>query len=196
VTLTNLHLFELMNAGPELHGARLWVALALAQYSIGLVPLGWLLAWLRADLPARADLLQMAVASVLALMLAELVAHVWPQPRPLALHVGTHFLPTGSDAGLPSDVVTVFWCLALAALFSRRYAPAGFPLLSLGLAAGWSRIYLGANFPLDVLAALPAAALGVAAAWALRPRLLPLFGAALRAYERLEQRARARLGRL
>jgi len=116
----------------------------------------------------RTDLLEMLLALLLALALAQFVSWLWPQPRPFAAHLGTQYLVRGDDSGLPSGHVTALWSLAVSALLTRRLAPWGFPLLAIGLAVGWSRVYLGADFPFDVLAALPVACAGALAAHTLR----------------------------
>ncbi len=173
--MTNLHLFQLINAPPGLsHQQLLWATL-LASWLIVLIPITIAIGWIRGDHAARLDLVQMLVAVGMALLLAQVVAHVWPQPRPFALHVGTQYLVHGADPGLPSDHVTVFWTLALASLRSRRFALWGFPLLAVGLVVGWSRIYLGVHFPLDIAAALPVAWAGTMVAGVLRKPLMPLY---------------------
>ncbi len=160
--LDDHHLFELINAAPDLHGLRLTLATALAQYLIFLLPAGMAFAWLRGSRDDRYALLRALYACLMALALAQLIGWMWPQPRPFALHLGNQFIPHANDAGLPSDHVTIFWTLGLAALATRQFATWGFPLLAAGLAVGWSRVYLGVHFPLDVLAALPVAALALA----------------------------------
>lgn len=174
--MDNIHLFELLNAGPGLAPAKLALAVLLAKWLIVAVPvsLGW--AWVRSSLAARAELLEILLAALLAVALAQLVAWEWPRPRPFALHLGTQYLVHANDPGLPSDHVTVFWSLALSALLTRRFAAWGFPLFAIGLAVGWSRVYLGVHFPFDILAALPVALAGALGAHALRRRAAPLFG--------------------
>ena len=191
----NLQLYELINASPGLGPVRLAVAVAVAQWSIYLVPCLMVLAWVRADLVTRRELLQLLMAVALSLALAQLVAIVWPQPRPSALHLGTQYLQHAADPGLPSDHVTVFWSLGVAALMTRRLAVWGLPLLAVGLVVGWSRVYLGVHFPLDILAALPVAVAGAAAARALRHSTMPLVGRLLYACDRLEKPVRDRLHR-
>jgi undecaprenyl-diphosphatase len=188
--LSNLHLFELINAPAGLGPLQLALATAVARWLIYLLPLALAAAWVRGDHPARRELLQVLVAVGVALALAQVVAHVWPQPRPFALHLGTHYLDHGSDPGLPSDHVTVFWSVALAALRTRRFAHWGLPLLAVGLLVGWSRVYLGVHFPLDVVAALPVAWAGSVAASALRVPLMPAFARVLWLYDRLASRLR------
>jgi undecaprenyl-diphosphatase len=172
--MDNHHLFELINAGPALDPVRLALAIGLAQWSIALVPLVFLIAWFRGDHVLRLQLLQMLLAVVIALGVAQIVAHLWPQPRPFMLHLGTQYIAHDADPGLPSDHVTVFWSLALSALATRRFAVWCFPLLAIGLLVGWSRVYLGMHFPYDILAALPVAAVGAAGARGLQVPLLPV----------------------
>jgi undecaprenyl-diphosphatase len=189
----NLQLYELINASPGAGAAQLAFAIAVAQWLIYVVPAAMVLAWMRAGTGLRRDLLQLLLAAVLALALAQLVVHLWPQPRPFALHLGTQYLPHGADPGLPSDHVTVFWSLGIAALGIRRLAVWGLPLLAAGLLVGWSRIYLGVHFPFDILAALPVAAIGAAASRALRKPMAPLVAWLLCTYDRSQKAVWSRL---
>ncbi len=172
----NLHLFQLINAGPGLGAAPLGVVTALAQWLIYLGPITMAVGWVRGDDDVRRDLLQILMGTLIALGLAQIVTQVWPQPRPFALHLGTQYLAHGDDPGLPSDHVTVFWSLALSALTTRRLARWSLPLLALGLAVGWSRVYLGVHFPLDILGAFPVALAGAVLAQVFRPWVAPVFG--------------------
>jgi undecaprenyl-diphosphatase len=191
--MNNLHLFELINAPPGLGPLRLGFAMLIARWVIYLVPLVIAFAWLRGDRSARRDLLHIVLAALLALGFAQIVAHAWPQPRPFALHVGMQYLDHTNDPGLPSDHVTVFWSVALAALASQRFALWSLPTLALGLVVGWSRVYLGVHFPFDVAAALPVALAGAAAAVHLRAPLRPVFERLLALYDRLANSLRTRL---
>ena len=183
--MDNLHLFSLINAGPGLEPMQLRIAVALAEWLIYLVPAGLAFAWVRGDHVSRRELLQLLLAAAIALGVAQIVAHIWPQPRPFALHLGTQYLGHSNDPGLPSDHVTVFWSLALASMGTRRFAVWGFPLIAAGLVVGWSRVYLGVHFPFDVLAALPVAALGAVAARLLQAPLMPIVARVLYLYDRL-----------
>lgn len=182
--MTNLHLFQLINAPPGMTQQQLLLATLLASWLIVLVPITMAIGWLRGGHAARLDLLQILLAAGLALLLAQVITVVWPQPRPFALHVGTQYLSHVTDPGLPSDHVTVFWTLALASLRSRRFALWGFPLLAVGLVVGWSRIYLGVHFPLDIAAALPVAWAGTMGASVLRKPMMPLYARMLSLHDR------------
>ncbi|ODV06672.1 MAG: hypothetical protein ABT20_12865 [Rubrivivax sp. SCN 70-15] len=173
-------MFALINAPANPARWTLTLALAVAQGLIWLVPLALSLAWLRGGAETRRELLQMLLVALLALGVGQLVTRFWPQPRPFALHLGHQFMAHADDPGFPSDHVTVFWSLAVAALGTlgcRRWAPV---LLVLGLLVGWSRVYLGVHFPLDVLGAAPVALAGVLVERLLRRPLAPLWAALLR----------------
>lgn len=193
--MNNLHLFELMHAGPGLHGPRLLLAMLLAKWLLDAVLLVFAIQWVRGERGTRHELLQMLLAALLSLCIAHAVAQLWPPLRPSALHLGTQYLSQHDDAGLPSDPVTLLCSVGLCSLATRRFAQWSFVLLALGLIVGWSRVYLGAAFPLDVLIALPVAGTAAVAAIALRARALPAFAFVLRLYDRLERAVRAKLQR-
>ena len=148
------------------------------------------MAWIRGEQIERRELLEMMLATALALAAAQVIT-LCPQPRPFALHLGTQYMKHGADSGLPSDHVTVFWSLALAAQMTRGFAVWGFPLLAAGLAVGWSRVFLGVHFPFDILAALPVAAGGALVARALRQVAMPLMARVVVLYDRSANAARS-----
>ena len=192
--MNNEHLFQLINAAPGLGALQLGLAIAVARWVIYLVPLTMTIAWVRGDHAARRQLLQMLLAALIALGFAQIVTHIWPQPRPFALHIGTQYLSHGTDPGLPSDHVTVFWSLALAALSTRRFAVWGCPLLAAGLVVGCARVYLGVHFPFDVLGALPVALAGAVVAQGLKRPVLPVFARILYLYDQLAHRVNLKPG--
>lgn len=185
--MNNLHLFELINAPPGLGALPLALATWLARWVIWVIPLAMAVAWVRGSRTDRRELLQMVLAGLLALGLARIVGHVWPQPRPFALHLGQQYLAHANDAGLPSDHATLIWSIAIAALVSRGFAVWAFPMLALGLLVGWARVFLGVHFPLDIAAALPVSIVAVLLAVALRAPLAPASLAVLSLYDRLAQ---------
>lgn len=186
--MNNVHLFELINAPPGLGPLKLGLATSLAQWAIYLLLPAGVLAWLRGPRPARIELLQLALTVLLALVLAQIVAHLWPQPRPFMLHLGNQYLAHSADPGLPSDHTVVIWAVALAALRTDRFAIWGLPLLTLGLVVGWCRVYLGVHFPLDIAAALPVAATAALVVAALQMPLLPAFSWLMDRHDRIARR--------
>lgn len=190
--MDNFHLFELINATPKPEAWQMVLALGFAKWLIYVLPVGMALAWIKRDSVARRELIEMALATLIALGVGQIVVHLWPQPRPFALHLGTQLLEHIDDPGLPSDHVTVFWSLAWSALVTRRFSVWGFPLLAAGLAVGWSRVFLGVHFPYDILAAMPVALLGALGARAVRAATMPAVARILFAYERLALAVRSR----
>ncbi|MFI4927003.1 MAG: undecaprenyl-diphosphatase [Burkholderiales bacterium] len=180
--MNNLELFARLNATAATPHWQITTAAALAQWLIWIIPLALVLAWLNGDDGRRRELLEMLVAALIALGIAQLVTHFWPRPRPFMLHLGTQFLEHSPDPGLPSDHVTVFWSLACAACVSSRLRAWCIPLFLGGLVVGWSRVFLGIHFPYDVAAALPVGALGTLVARSLRAPLQPVYAAALRCW--------------
>jgi undecaprenyl-diphosphatase len=191
--MDNLYLFHLINAGPGLAGLQLLMARGVANGLIYFVPLGMIWGWWRGDQNQRIELLTMLFSVAISLLIAQVVTLVWPQPRPFALHAGTQFLAHSNDPGLPSDHVTVFWGLALAALCTRRFGVWALPMFAAGLLVGWTRVYLGVHFPFDILAALPVAAAGTSIAWLLKGKLMPFFIAVLRLHDRIVKSIELRL---
>jgi undecaprenyl-diphosphatase len=151
-----------------------------------------LAAWHRAERGAREQLLEMVLAVCIALLVAQVITHLWPRPRPFVLHLGNQYLQHDADPGLPSDHVTVLWSLAISALFTRRYGVWCFPLMAAGLAVGWCRVLLGVHFPFDVLAAFPVALTGALAARLLRRSSRRVAAPLLQVYERMERELRMR----
>jgi undecaprenyl-diphosphatase len=178
----NILLFDRINGSAATPHWQIEAALLIAQWVIWLIPVGVAVAWLKGEGPARACLLEMVVAVLIALGVGQIVTHPWPEPRPFMLHLGTQFLAHDPDPGMPSDHVTVFWSLACAALATRQFRAYAVPLFALGLLVGWSRVFLGVHFPFDVLGALPVAAAGALTARSLRAPLVPLYVALVRCW--------------
>lgn len=190
--MDNLLLFERLNATPATPHWEIAAAMLIAQWVIWAIPVALVWAWLRGSDEQRRALLEMLLAALLALGLAQLVTHVWPHPRPFMVHAGTQFLAHVADPGMPSDHVTVFWSLACAAALSARFARWSIPLFALGLAVGWSRVFLGVHFPYDIAAALPVALLGAVLARSARSPTTRGYTVVLRVWSHLERFVRGR----
>lgn len=185
--MNNLHLFQILNAGPGLGPVPLAAARFIAAQLDSLVLLVLAFVWVRGGRAVRRDVLEMFLAAAVAALLAQLVLRLWPQPRPFTLHLGNQYLQHAATPGLPSHHVTFLWALAFAAWGARRLTALGLPLFIAGLAVGWSRVFLGVHFPYDVLAAAPVAWAGALAARSLRRPAAMLYFRLLHAYDRLDK---------
>jgi undecaprenyl-diphosphatase len=186
----NAELFERINASAAAPHWRVAVAIAIAQWVIWLVPAWLTLSWFRSDAQGRRELLEVLAVMLLALGLGQVIAALWPQPRPFMVHLGSQLLAHAPDPGFPSDHVTVFWSAAAsAALATRRSARIGLLWFALGLLVGWSRVFLGVHFPLDVLGALPVAALATLSVRALRQPMQPIYTGLLQLWSRVSGRS-------
>lgn len=190
--MDNVHLFELINAGPGLGAVPLAFARGIAKWAAWTVPLGVGAAWSRADPGLRLEMLELGLSALFGALAAWIIGGLWPHARPDVLHLGVQHAVDLADDVWPCTAVMPLWCAALSALGLHRLAVWGFPLLALGLVVGWSRVFLGVNLPYDVLAALPAAAAVALAVRALRHRMLPR---ALHYHARLMQKWRGWQGR-
>lgn len=173
-SMDNHHLFELINTTSAAGSLRLLVALLLTKWMLCAVLIGYLVLWVRGSEASRLVLLQVALAALIAVPMAELVRFIWPTPRPATLGVGTQYFAASRRAGMPDGQVTILWALALRALGTRDLAVWSFPLLAAGLVLGFCCVYVGINFPFDIFAAFPVAAISALAAWTLRSRWHPV----------------------
>lgn len=181
----NIELFERINASATTPHWLVLVAIAIAQWLIWLVPVWLTLSWFRSDTQGRRDLLEVLAVMLLALGFGQLIVMAWPQPRPFMVPLGSQFLTHVADPGFPSDHVTVFWSAACATLATRRFPRMAVPWFALGLLVGWSRVFLGVHFPLDVLGALPVAALAALCVRGLRRPMQPIYTGLVNLWSRI-----------
>jgi undecaprenyl-diphosphatase len=152
------HLFLLLNASTHAAPWQIALAFTFAEYLIFALPAMLIALWVRGTAQNRDDLVRATGTVWLALILGQVVSHLWPHARPFMQHIGTNLLPHSPDASFPSDHMLVFWGLGLGFLTSRRFSWLALPLITVGLLVGWSRIFLGVHFPLDIAGALPTSA--------------------------------------
>lgn len=116
--------------------------------------------------------LAVAVGAVVALLIAQVLGHVWDRPRPF---VAGHYLPLfahARDSSFPSDHLCALGAVAAGAwLGSRLLGVLGFLL---AVAVAFARVYAGVHHVSDVVAGFAIGAACATAAWYALTPLLPL----------------------
>ncbi len=149
----NETLFLYLNSPAHLGSTALLVSTFLAEGLIWLMPAGLLLGWLFGDDTTRRAMIEATMASMAALLLAQLIGMVWVHPRPFMIGIGHTHLVHVADASFPSDHLTLWWTVSFSLVNQSRLRAVGLSLSVLGIAVAWARIYLGVHFPLDMAGA-------------------------------------------
>lgn len=149
----NHSIFLLMNAQAQPNFLVLWVAKFFAIYVIYLVPLSLLAGWFWGAEGRRKLMLEAVASGLLGLLMSQIIALVYFQPRPFVLGLGQQLLAHAPNASFPSDHLTLLWAVSFSLLLHPRSRMMGAVLALLGLAVAWGRIFLGVHFPLDMLGA-------------------------------------------
>jgi membrane-associated phospholipid phosphatase len=159
--------------GSVIAGFANWGVLAFGLAVCGL----WLL-----DQPSRSGVWRLAAATALAsaalaMLVNQVVSHLWSRPRPYASHVDiVPLLSPSADPSFPSDHAAAAFGIAVGILLVHRRAGRLFLLWATLIAA--SRVLAGMHYPSDVIAG---AAIGAVSAFA----VVRLAGRPLQALVRL-----------
>jgi undecaprenyl-diphosphatase len=109
---------------------------------------------------ARKAVLLAIVSVSAALLINQLIGHIYFRPRPFSDHQVTLLLTKSTDPSFPSDHATGSFALAFSILlFYRRSV--GYCMIVLAALLGFSRVYVGTHYPLDILGGILTAAFGV-----------------------------------
>jgi undecaprenyl-diphosphatase len=146
---------------------------------IGVLALLWFWPIERTARDVRQRAVLIAVLSVaVALLLNQVIIHLWARPRPYETLHATLLLAPTHEPSFPSDHATFAFAIALAVLFASGYLGA----LSLLLAAliAFARVYTGQHYVSDVAGGAVIGSLCTLFFWSLRRYLNPLFEPILR----------------
>jgi undecaprenyl-diphosphatase len=151
--------------------------LAIALATVGL----WLLARPGADRKWKLASASALAAGGLALLVNQLIAHVWDRPRPYETHPDAQvWVARSHDPSFPSDHASAAFGIAFAVLMFDRLAGSLFvaaaALVSLG------RVLVGVHYPGDILAGM---LVGLACALLAVKVAAPLLRSAVRLTERV-----------
>jgi len=150
----NLRWFAEINAGANLHGYHLWLAIFAAKYLIFFMVLFLIGMWLWGSRNQRVTLFITFVAVLNALLINWLISYVWFHPRPFVLGIGNTYLAHAPDGSFPSDHATVLFTISLVFLLRNGMRMLGLMMLLLALWVAWARIYVGFHFPFDMFGSL------------------------------------------
>ena len=137
------------------------------------VALWFLLGWRGDRRRERIGAIAAAVAAAAALLVNQVLGHVWDRPRPFVAHPGTvHLLVVHStDSSFPSDHAAAAFAIGLVLIAMHRRI--GMLALLFALLMSYARVYVGDHYPGDVAAGAAVGLLAgtVAIAW-VRPLLI------------------------
>lgn len=182
----NLFLFSYVNAPAHPSMPMLTMAFCFAKYAILIVPLLFIVCWLRRNPAYHLVVMNALLATATALLVNNLIGLFWHHPRPFAMPTGHNFLYHEADPSFPSDHMTIIMTVAFTFMMRRHVRSLGMCLAVLGLIIGWSRIYLGVHFPIDMAGALIVAFISALIVHVASPLFMPSLYVPLRGlYRRL-----------
>lgn len=118
---------------------------------IAVVGIWFALGWLSRRRDERRGAIAALLAAGGALLVNQVISHVWARPRPYVAHPSSvHLLLTRSaDPSFPSDHAAAAFAIAIVLIaFHRRLG-----VVAMGFAAfmSYARVYVGSHYPGDVL---------------------------------------------
>jgi undecaprenyl-diphosphatase len=134
-----------------------WIGRSLSvleSWSVSLLAVSTFALWLFAR-PGSSRKWKLACASALAssgvaLLINQLISHLWDRTRPFVAHPSAHVWGTRShDASFPSDHASAAFSIAFAVFLFDRFV--GSLFLTAACVIGIGRVFIGVHYPSDVL---------------------------------------------
>ncbi|MBK4736782.1 phosphatase PAP2 family protein [Noviherbaspirillum pedocola] len=174
----NQSLFLSLNADALSPTWELILAKIAAEDFIYAIPLCLACFWLWGTSEQRNLALKACIIAVVALGVNQLLAVLWPHPRPFIIGLGHTYIPHVPDSSFPSDHATVFAAVGLTLVFANWRSLVGWGTLWAGVGVAWARVFLGVHFPLDMVGAFAVAVL----AWLVVSPIWRLLGTRITAF--------------
>lgn len=157
----NQTLFALINGPADPAPAMLILAQFLADWVLYIVAAGLFFGWLRAAVTTRRTLVQVAMATLLALAVNFTIAALWYHPRPFELGIGNQLIAHAAETSFPSDHATILFAVAFSLLAFGAARLWAWLALAAAMTVAWARIWLGIHWPLDMFGSLVVALVAV-----------------------------------
>ncbi|WP_419420429.1 undecaprenyl-diphosphatase [Legionella sp. D16C41] len=157
----NLALFSEINAGADLSGYPLWLAIFTAKYLVIFVVLFLFALWLWGSKRDRSVLMQAFSANCLALFINWIIGLFWFHPRPFMIGIGHTYLIHAPDSSFPSNHVAALCAISLVFLWREPKKLITSLLLLATVLVAWARIYVGIHFPFDMIGGVVVALVSV-----------------------------------
>lgn len=170
----NITLFELLNATPDSPTWLILLAHACAVNLMWLVPVFFVIGWLRGSEQLKQVLLEALIATLLALAASGVIGVLWPMPRPFMVPIGESLIEHAATPAFPSNHLTILLTIAVSLILHRHSRRIGSCLMLLAIPVAWARIFMGIHFPQDMagaalLSTVVAALVGYNRAWLVQP---------------------------
>ena len=143
------YLFNLVNQFAGRSGILDALMTGLAKYGVVMLALPLLYMWFRGGPAAKKAALLSLLSMALALVINQVIGHIYFRPRPFAAHGVNLLVEKSADPSFPSDhTAFVFGIAWLLWLQNRRV---GYVALAMGVVVALSRVFIGTHYPGDVL---------------------------------------------
>ena len=146
--------------------------IALAKYGVVLMALPLLYMWFKGDESKKKVALLSLLSMAIALLINQIIGHIYFRQRPFALHEVNLLLAKSADPSFPSDHSAFVFGIAWLLLFKDRRV--GVFALGLAMLVGISRIFVGTHYPGDVLGGAMVGVIASLLVWSLRDKLDPI----------------------
>ncbi|MHB1324651.1 MAG: undecaprenyl-diphosphatase [Thermoleophilia bacterium] len=146
--------------------------IVLAKYGVLLLALPLFYMWFKGDEDKKRATLLSLLSLVIALLINQIIGHIYLRQRPFAFHEVNLLLAKSADPSFPSDhSAFVFAIAGIIMLKNRRI---GIFSLAIAVLVGISRIFVGTHYPGDVLGGAMVGLVASVFVWRLRSVLDPI----------------------
>lgn len=137
-------------AHPALDSVMKAAAIGAELLFAAVVGVWFVIGWWTGRAPERRGAIAALLAAGGALVVNQVIAHLWDRPRPFIAHPGVvHLLVSHStDASFPSDHAAAAFAIATVLLLAHRRL--GFLVSLSGVLVSYARVYVGDHYPSDV----------------------------------------------